>query len=57
MNFMDWFSKKQLWLASAASHRKKFKKKKDFDDPFHKNGPVLAILVPGMIKLSGRVFF
>ena len=27
------------------------------DDPFHKNGPVLVILVPGMIKPSGWVFF
>ena len=28
-----------------------------FDDPFHKNGPVLVILVPGIIKPSGSVIF
>jgi hypothetical protein len=27
-------------------------KKLDFDDPFNKNGPVLAILVPGIIQPS-----
>ena len=44
LSFMNQFSKK---LASTASHRKsaKFSKKNDFDDPFHRNGPVLAILV------------
>ena len=24
-----------------------------FDDPFHKKGPLLVILVPGMIQSSG----
>ena len=28
-----------------------------FDDPFHKNGPVLVILVPGIIEPSGSVHF
>ena len=28
-----------------------------FDDPFHKKGPVLVILVPGMIQPSGSVIF
>jgi hypothetical protein len=28
-----------------------------FDDPFHKNGPVLVILVPGIIEPSGSVNF
>ena len=26
-----------------------------FDNPFHKKGPVLVILVPGMIQPSGSV--
>ena len=28
-----------------------------YDDPFHKNGPVLVILVPGIIEPSGSVIF
>ena len=28
-----------------------------FDDPFHKKGQVLVILVPGMIQPSGSVIF
>ena len=28
-----------------------------FDDTFYKKGPVLVILVPGMIQPSGLVFF
>ena len=28
-----------------------------FDDPFHKKGPVLVILVPGMIQLLGSGSF
>ena len=28
-----------------------------FDDPFHKKGPLLVILVPGMIQPSGSVNF
>jgi hypothetical protein len=28
-----------------------------FDDPFHKKGPVLVILVPGMIQPSGSGSF
>jgi hypothetical protein len=28
-----------------------------FDDPFHKKGPILVILMPLMIKPSGRKFF
>ena len=28
-----------------------------FDDPFHKKGPLLVILVPGMIQPSGSVIF
>jgi hypothetical protein len=32
-------------------------KKWNFDDPFHKKGPVLVIWVPGMIQSSGSVNF
>ena len=32
-------------------------KKWIFDDPFHKQGPVLIIFVPGMIQPSGSVNF
>jgi hypothetical protein len=28
-------------------------KKKKIDDPFHKNGLALVILVPGMVQSSG----
>ena len=28
-----------------------------FDDPFYKKGPLLVILVPGMIQPSGSVIF
>ena len=28
-----------------------------FDDPFHKQGPVMVILVPGMIQPSQSVMF
>ena len=28
-----------------------------FDDPFHKKGPLLVILVPGMIQSSGSAIF
>jgi hypothetical protein len=31
------------------------KKNWTFDDPFHKKGPFLVILVPGMIQPSGLV--
>jgi hypothetical protein len=29
----------------------------NFDDPFHKKGPLMVIFVPGMIQPSGSVFF
>ena len=54
------FSKKMTSAGLNSLWQKKYQisvKNWIFDDPFHKKGLVLVILVPGMIKPSGWVIF
>ena len=58
--FINQFSKKMTSPGLNSLRQKKYQilvKNWIFDDPFHKKGQVMVILVPGMIQPSGSVNF
>ena len=55
LSFLNQFSKNNIGWPQQPLAEKVLKSVKNwiFDDPFHKNGPALVILVPGTIQSSG----
>jgi hypothetical protein len=57
LSFIHQFKKKRLASQPPIERVSDISKNWIFDDPFHKKGPVLVVLVSGMIQPSGSGSF